>query len=169
MASEKSIATTSDVKVMIKPDKINCWNITNYIKFYHIISMSSFFIRAHLPFSNRTTFCVVLFCLLFHLLFVFVFLVSCLRNIERNMTLLEICHMLGNSSDVIIWETKSTLTFASLLTCGFVSMLVVTLDKCLGGTGLNRVKVFIYSGFLFYNHSFAYKKWFISFVCKTFL
>ena len=74
------------------------------------------------------------------------------------MTLLEICHMLGNSSDVIIWETKSTLTFASLLTCGFVSMLVVTLDKCLGGTGLNRVKVFIYSGFLFYNQSFAYKK-----------
>ena len=48
--------------------------------------------------------------------------------------------MLGNPSNVIIWETKSRLTFASLLTCSFVSMLVVTLNKCLGGTGLNSVK-----------------------------
>ena len=56
--------------------------------------------------------------------------------------------MLGNPSNVIIWETKSTLTFASLLTCSFVSMLVVTLNKCLGDTGLNSVKEFIYTGFL---------------------
>ena len=56
--------------------------------------------------------------------------------------------MLGNPSNVIIWETKSTLTFASLLTCSFVSMLVVTLNKCLGGTGLNGVKELIYTGFL---------------------
>ena len=55
--------------------------------------------------------------------------------------------MLGNPSNVIIWETKSTLTFASL-TCSFVSMLVVTLNKCLGGTGLNGVKELIYTGFL---------------------
>ena len=141
-------ASLRHLEVMITPNKINSRNITNYTKFYHIISMSSFFIRAPLPFANRTTFCVVLFCLLFHLLIVFVFFVFCLRNNERNVTLLKICHMLGNPSNVIIWETKSTLTFASLLTCSFVSMLVVTLNKCLGGTGLNSVKEFIYTGFL---------------------
>ena len=66
-------ASLRHLEVMITPNKINSRNITNYTKFYHIISMSSFFFRAPLPFANRITFCVVLFCLLFHLLIVFVF------------------------------------------------------------------------------------------------
>ena len=126
----------------------------------------AFFLRAHLPFANHTTFCVALFCLLFHLLIVFVFLSFCLL-FEKHWKKCDLVRNLSHARKPVKYENMGNKehTYICLAVNMWLRfMLVMTLHKCLGGAGSNRVKALIYSRFLFHN-----QKWFISFVCETFL